>query len=291
MKIFGWLAGGILLFASCSADKSLYKVSDYTPEKQFTNGIEGPACDLEGNLYAVNFEKQGTIGRVTADGKVELFVELPEGAIGNGIRFYNKNEMFVADYKTHRIFSINTDTRLVTEFAREESMSQPNDIALSKKGFLYASDPHGKRSIGRIWKIDPKGRFTLIEPKMGTVNGIEVSPDEKLLYVNETIQRKIWVFDIDEYGNTKNKRLFYEFTDYGLDGMRCDIKGNLYVTRREKGTVVVLSPKGKILREIYLKGKMPTNVTFGGKNRKTIYVTLADRGCIEKFEVKYPGRE
>ncbi|MDD2798072.1 MAG: SMP-30/gluconolactonase/LRE family protein [Bacteroidales bacterium] len=290
MKIFELLVGGTLLFASCSADKSLYKVSDYTPEKQFTSGIEGPACDREGNLYAVNYQKQGTIGKVNADGTIEMFVELPQGSIGNGIRFGQKNEIYVADYKAHHIFKINTDTRIITDFAHEESMSQPNDIAVSKR-FIYASDPDWKTSSGRIWKIDSKGRFTLLESGMGTANGIEASPDDKLLYVNETVQRKIWVYNLDEYGNTRNKRLFYEFPDYGLDGMRCDDRGNLYVARREKGTVVVLSPEGKMLREIYLKGKIPTNVTFGGKDGKTLFVTVSDRGCIEKFKVKYKGRE
>ena len=53
----------------------------------FTSGVEGPAVDHEGNLYAVNYEKQGTIGKISPDGFSELFVKLPEGSIGNGIRF------------------------------------------------------------------------------------------------------------------------------------------------------------------------------------------------------------
>lgn len=60
---------------------------------------------------------------------------------------------------------------------------------------------------------------------MGTTNGIEVNPEGTKLYVNESIQRKIWVYDITENGNIQNKKLFYAFEDFGLDGMRTDKKG------------------------------------------------------------------
>ena len=75
-----------------------------------------------------------------------------------------------------------------------------------------------------------------------------------------------------------------------MDGMRCDSDGNLYVTRYGKGTIVKLSKEGKLLKEIILKGKNPSNIAFGGKDGKTAYVTLQDRGFIEKFEVEIPGR-
>jgi sugar lactone lactonase YvrE len=120
---------------------------------------------------------------------------------------------------------------------------------------------------------------------MGTTNGIEVSPDGKKLYVNESVQRKIWVYDIENNGTIINKKLLYSFKDFGLDGMRCDSKGNLYICRFDKGTVVILSPKGKFLKEIKLKGSKPTNITFSN-DFKTFYVTMADRGCIEIVENK-----
>jgi len=73
--------------------------------------------------------------------------------------------------------------------------------------------------------------------------------------------------------------------------MRCDEEGNLYVTRYDKGTVVKISPKGKILKEILLTGKKPSNITFGGADDKTVNVTLADNGNIEIFRVDVRGRE
>jgi len=119
---------------------------------------------------------------------------------------------------------------------------------------------------------------------------VEVSADEEHLYVNESIQRKIWIYDLDDSGNISNKRLFFQFEDYGLDGMRCDMEGNLYVARFGKGTIVILSPEGEVLKEIELQGKNVTNIAFGGTDGKSCFVTVADRGCIETFRVNVPGR-
>ncbi len=72
----------------------------------------------------------------------------------------------------------------------------------------------------------------------------------------------------------KNSSLLFEFPDFVMDGMRCDVNGNLYITRFGKGTVVKVSPEGKILEEVQLTGKKPTNVAFGGEDGRTVYVTL-----------------
>ena len=268
------------------SDKSF----DYTKEHLFTKGIEGPAVDSKGNLYAVNFKNEGTIGIVDKMGNPTIYTTLPNGSVGNGIRFDKKGNMFIADYTNHNILKIKKGSVNATVFAHEPTANQPNDIAISPKGILYASDPNWKDSTGKLWKIDKNG-FHLLESNMGTANGIEVNPDAKKLYVNESVQRKIWVYDLDKKGNINNKHLFFSFDDFGLDGMRCDNKGNLYVCRYGAGKVVVISPEGKIIRTIVLKGKNPTNITFGGKNKKQCFVTVSDRGCFESFFAKNSGKD
>jgi len=281
----------ICLLACVSTNKQnikneLYKSSFFSLPKSFTSGAEGPAVDKNGNFYAVNFQKQGTIGKIDADGKGEIFVELPNGSIGNGIRFNSKGEMFVADYVNHNILKINPQTKEVVAFAHADQMNQPNDLTIAKNDFIFASDPNWKNSTGQIWRIDTKGKATLLEGNMGTTNGIEVSPDSKRLYVNESIQRNVWVYDLSAQGEISNKKLFISFPDFGLDGMKCDSSGNLYITRFDKGTIAKVSPEGKILKEITLTGKRPTNIAFGGKNGKTCYVTLMDLGAVEMFQVE-----
>jgi len=266
----------------------LFISSVFTPVNSFTVGVEGPAVDKVGNIYAVNFAKQGTIGKITPQGKVSIFIELPDGSIGNGIRFDSRGNMLIADYTNHNILKVNMATGKLSVFAHESRMNQPNDIAIDSKDRLYASDPDWKTGTGNIWRVDNDGKVSFLD-SLGTTNGIELSPDEKILYVNAS--RQVWAYDLSPEGDIKNKRLFVEFSDFGMDGMRCDIQGNLYIARFGKGVVVKISPKGQVLKEIELKGKRPTNVAFGGKDGRTMYVTLQDQGNLESFRVDIPGLE
>ena len=261
-----------------------------TERDGFTSGIEGPACDADGNLYAVNYARQHTIGKVTPEGKCSVFVELPNGSIGNGIRFDSAGSMLIADYTNHNILKVDMGTRKISTYAHEPTMNQPNDIAIGSNDIVYASDPNWAESTGQIWCINTDGTVTLLEADMGTTNGIEVSPNENTLYVNESVQRNIWAYDLSATGEVSNKRLLIQFPDYGFDGMRCDVEGNLYVTRHGKGTIAKVSPQGEVLLEVELAGKDCTNLAFGGPDGRTCYVTLADRGNIEYFRTDLPGR-
>ena len=276
-----------LLLITCDKENTS---TDFTEEHLFTTGIEGPAVDASKNLYAVNFEKEGTIGIVDENGNASLYVTLPNASVGNGIRFDKEGNMFIADYVNHNVLLIAKGTKEVTVYAHHEELNQPNDLAIAPNGTLYASDPNWAASTGKLWKVTGEG-FELMEAEMGTTNGIEVSPDGKLLYVNESAQRNIWVYDIDDHGDLQEKRKFFQFEDFGMDGMRCDNQGNLYVCRYDAGKVVVFSPEGKIIREIILTGKKPTNIAFGGKDWKQCFVTMQGRGCFETFMAVNPGRD
>lgn len=268
---------------------SLFKSTPLTARNSFTRGIEGPACDAQGNIYAVNFARQQTIGRVTPEGKANIFVELPGDSVGNGIRFDAHGTMFVADYVGHNVLAIDRRSRRISVLVHHDAMNQPNDLAITTEGTLYASDPNWKQGTGQVWRITPKGQISLVASDLGTTNGIEVSPDGKTLYVNESRQRKIWAFAIRSDGSLVGKRLFKEFADYGLDGMRCDVDGNLYVTRQGKGTVARLSANGELLLEIDTLGAKPSNICFGGPDGRTAYVTEVEHQRLVQFRVDRPG--
>jgi sugar lactone lactonase YvrE len=276
-------------FFSEAVAEELFKTTVLTKPGEFTKGIEGPACDKAGNVFAVNFKEQGTIGRVSPDGKGEVFLTLPEGSTGNGIRFDKKGNMFIADYPKHNVLRVDAKTKKLTVLAHEPRMNQPNDLAIDAKGNLYASDPSWGKGTGQLWRISKKGKVMLLADDMGTTNGIEVSPDGKTLYVNESRQRNIWAFSIKKDGSVEKKRLLRKFKDHGFDGMRCDAKGNLYVTRHGKGTVVILSPEGKILKEIDVLGAKPSNLCFGGPDGRTVYVTEVEHTRLVQFRVEHPG--
>lgn len=271
-------------------EENFYISQPFTSNNEFTNGIEGPAVDKEGNLYVVNFGNEGTIGKVTPDGKASLFVTLPEGSTGNGIRFNSKGEMLIADYTGHNVLKVDMQSLEISVYAHHDDLNQPNDIAIMDNDIVFASDPNWKESKGQIWRVGLDGQFVRLEADMGTTNGIEVSPDNKTLYFNESVQRTVWAYDLSESGEISNKRLIHTFDDFGMDGMRVDIDGDLYVTRHGKGTVVKLSPEGKLLKEIKMSGEKPSNIAFGGVDGKTAYVTLQDNGNIDSFRVEKPGR-
>ncbi|MDO8834217.1 MAG: SMP-30/gluconolactonase/LRE family protein [Vicinamibacterales bacterium] len=287
------------LLCSCAAVASFgaqgasppFVASALTAEGSFTAGIEGPAVDAAGNVYAVNFERQQTIGRISPDGAGEIFVTLPDSSVGNGIRFGRDGRMYVADYVGHNILEVDMTTRTVSVFAHEPRMNQPNDLAIAVDGTIYASDPNWKDGTGQVWRIDRAGRVTLAAATMGTTNGIEVSPDGRTLYVNESVQRHIWSFTIAPDGSLGHKQPFARVDDFGFDGMRCDVDGNLYVTRYDKGTVIKLSPAGTVLQEIDVLGKKPSNICFGGPDGRTAYVTEVEHRRLVQFRVDRPGAE
>src|SRR5689334_4808239 len=168
---------------SMSTAFELYQASQFTAVDSFTSGIEGPACDRHGNLYAVNYERQHTIGKVTPAGECSVFLELPNGSIGNGIRFDSYGDMYIADYTNHNILRVTMEAAnralsleqrnaTISVYAHEPAMNQPNDICIAANDTIFASDPNWAGSWGQMWRIDRRGRVSLLETGMGTTNGI-----------------------------------------------------------------------------------------------------------------------
>ncbi|GHE99024.1 SMP-30/gluconolactonase/LRE family protein [Thalassotalea profundi] len=293
---------------ACATDtplkqRDLYQSEDWVGDGTFTSGIEGPAVAKNGDLFVVNYREQGTIGRVIDKNQVVLLVKLSNGSIGNGIRFDESGNMYIADYVNHNVLTINNKdlisnqleshqlkTDSVKVYAHSSMMNQPNDIAIMDNGIIFASDPNWAKNTGQLWRVNKEGKARLLVKEMGTTNGIEVSPDNKTLYVNESVQRNVWRYRLANDGSISDKRLLIHFDDFGLDGMRTDQQGNLYIARYGKGVIAIVSPKGKLIREVTLKGKFPTNVAFGGVDGKTVFVTMQKRGAIEKFNAEYSGR-
>ncbi|MCX6136246.1 MAG: SMP-30/gluconolactonase/LRE family protein [Ignavibacteriales bacterium] len=286
------LTASVLVLQSCISSRpvaDLHSV-DFTAENLFTKNIEGPAFDRAGNLYVVNFQQAGTIGKIDEQGECELFVTLPAKSIANSIQFNSRGDMLLADFPMHNVLRVDMRTKGISIYCHTDAFNQPNDICINMKDQLFASDPKWADSTGNLWRIDADGSPVLLESGMGTTNGIALSPDERFLYVNESIQRRVWRYNVDGDGGVSEKKLLIEFQNYGMDGMKCDSEGNLYIARFGKGTIAVVSPEGILLREVQLRGKNCTNLTFGGLDGRTVFVTLNDRKGLEKFRNDIPGK-
>ncbi len=256
---------------------------DFVKDNVFTQGVEGPTMH-NGALYAVNYAQQGTIGRVDNMGKTSLFVRLPNDSIGNGLQFDSHGNLFIADYVNHNILKVPAGSNKAEVFAHNSNMNQPNDIAITKTGVLFASDPNWANETGQLWRINADGSTKLLEENMGTTNGIAVNKENTKLYVNESVQRVVWQYDLDENLNISNKKVLIKFTDHGLDGMRVNNQGHVFITRYGAGKVLEVSPTGKVLNSYKLKGQHPTNLAFDDMQSR-VYVTMQKRGAIEVIEL------
>jgi sugar lactone lactonase YvrE len=286
--------------AASQADEPLWTAKPLTAENSFTAGIEGPNCDAEGNVYCVAYQARNTIAKTTLDGRTEIFVELPMGlpdakgkvkpSAGNGIVFDSKERMYVADYVNHNVLRIDVPTKKIEVFAHDDRFNQPNDLAIGPDDVIWCSDPAWGKNTGQIFRVDTDGKTTLAAEGLGTTNGIEVSPDGKTLYVNESVQRGVWALPIAADGKLGERKLVRQFPDHGFDGMRCDAEGRLFISRYGAGTVVVLDPKsGEIVREIDVLGKSPSNVCFGGPDGRTVFVTEVEKKRLVTFRSDTPG--
>jgi sugar lactone lactonase YvrE len=289
-----------LVGAALAEQPALFESRQITPSGEYTQGIEGPAVDAAGALFVVNFGHQGTIGKLKPGAsRSELFATLPPGSIGNGIRFDREGRMFIADFKKHNVLVIEPDGSAAKVYFHSDRFHQPNDLAIAGDGTLFASDPLFPHS-GQIWRIargaDGKGSGEIMssERSMGATNGIDLSPDGTTLYVSEPNTREVWAYRLD---GTKlaSPRLVKKVDRGELDGLRTDLDGKIYVARPLNGTIAVLAPdtppEAALVREITLRGNEPTNLTFGGPDGKSVFVTQRQGRFIESFRVDRAGRE
>ena len=303
---------GLAVFAAATLSSPAQDKKNIIVTETGITGIEGPAVDADGNLYFVsrNKMKDGKIRQLKKGAKKsEVYAPLTDGRLGNGIRFDKDGRMYVADFKGHNVlvfekgqkkdnvyFTTNTLPPSATKF------TQPNDLAIGNDGTIYASDPVFGSGTGRIWRITraPSGKGSgevmasnRKDGKMGVTNGLDVSPDGKTLYVGESTTGQIWAYRIDGNKLTAGEPLtsLATFSGGQLDGLRTDTSGQIYVTYNGGKKITVLTPQGATVREIPTLGSGPSNLTFGGPDGKTLFVTQTDGGFIESFTVDTPGRE
>jgi gluconolactonase len=256
------------------------------------NFTEGPAVAKNGDVYFTD-QPNDHIHKWTAkDGKVSLFMENTGRSNGT---YFDKNGMLIscADLE-NELWAIGPDGKaevLVSDY-QGKKLNGPNDLWIAPNGTMYITDPLYKRPW---WKRSPEMQqdgehvymlsadrktFTRVADDFTKPNGIIGTPDGKKLYVADIGAGKTYSFDILSDGSLANKQLFAEL---GSDGMTIDAKGNIYLTG--KG-VTVFNPKGEQIAQIPIEERWTANVVFGGKDRKTLFITAMGSVYTLKMKVK-----
>ena len=267
--------------------------------------FEGPAVDDKGNVFFSDITGNRIL-KMTPRSEVSVFREDSGRANGNafdaqgrlitcegfGLGPGGRRRLVRTDMKSSKI-------SVLTERYQGKRYNSPNDVCVDGKGRIWFTDPRYGDRVGMemdvegVYRIDPDGKVTRVlgQTDVQKPNGIAVAPDDKTLYVVDSNDdkggnRKLWAFDLSPKGELGKRRLIFDFQQgRGGDGVRVDMKGNLWVaagirTPRPPGEVTdipqgvyVISPQGKLLGRVPIPEDYVTNLAFGGPERKTLYVT------------------
>jgi gluconolactonase len=241
---------------------------------QFT---EGPADDGHGNLYFTDIPNN-TIHRLSADRRVEVFTS--ESRRSNGLMFASKGRLLACEMSGQLVaWDVEKKERQVlADDYKGKPFNAPNDLVIDREGGVYFTDPHfgaanplpqGGTCV--YYWTEAKG-LRRVTDNLPAPNGVMLSPDEKTLYVFPSGSSTMLAYPIQSPGELGEKREFYSLRPggNGADGATIDSKGNIYITSHLG--VEVVAPNGKHLGIIECPEK-PANVTFGGTDLKTLYIT------------------
>lgn len=232
---------------------------------------EGPACDAEGNVYFSDIPNE-RIHRWSVDGKLTTFREDSGGA--NGLFFDKQGNLLACEGGNRRLTSIaDGKVTVLADSYQGKKLNSPNDLWIDPNGGVYFSDPRYGRDMEieqdgfHVYYLPPKGKeLVRVIDDLVKPNGVLGTSDGKLLYVADAGDSKTYVYKIQPDGSLVDRKLI---APVGSDGMTLDEKGDLYLTRN---VVHVYSPDGQLITQIDIP-EAPANACFGGKDRKTLFIT------------------
>lgn len=239
--------------------------------------------------------------RWTAGGELETIYS-PSGK-ANGLTLDHQGRLLVAGWGSRTVWRLEPDGSATVLASRHDGkkLNTPNDIVVKSDGTIWWTDMAGGLFIPGmctddvqryldfegLFRIDPDGSVTLLVDEFQGPNGLCFSPDESLLYVNETGRRQVRVWEVQPDNSLRNGRVFYrdEGTEPGtVDGMKADIEGNIYVTG--SAGIHVVDPSGRLLGRIHVPDHT-SNMAWGGSDWRTLYITA--RGQAYRLRLLIPG--
>jgi gluconolactonase len=222
----------------------------------------------------------------------------------NGMTYDEQGRLVVAGWASRTVWRVEHDGSIVilASHYQGKKINTPNDIVVKSDGAIYWTDPPNAMYIPGmagedlqryldfigVFRLSPDGKaLTPVADDFENPNGLAFSPDESLLYINDTSRRHIRVFDVDADGTLKNGRLFYEARGNepgNPDGMKVDVEGNVYCTG--PAGIHVIDPRGNLLGRIKVPGHA-TNFNWGDSDWRTLFITT--RNSVYRVRLGIPG--
>lgn len=249
---------------------------------------EGPAANAEGHIYFSDIPNNKTHKFNVLTGELTTTRQDSQG--GNGIRIDKDGVIYTCEHGGRRISATLPDGKVITvvDSYNGKKLNSPNDLWIDPKGGIYFTDPRygnadnlEQDGFHVYYKFAGSKRVIRVCDDLVKPNGIIGTPDGRVLYVADLGDNKTYKYDVQPNGTLSNKKLFAE---RGSDGMTMDSLGNVYLTR---GAVHVYSSAGEYLGEIK-SAESPANVTFGGTDKKTLFITA--RKGLYAIRMKVTGQ-
>lgn len=250
---------------------------------------EGPAVDKYGNIFFTD-QPNNKIWKYDTKGKLSVFLE--NTSRSNGMFFDKKGNLITCADEQNQIISINRKGKikvLVTDF-KGLHFNGPNDLWISNTGGIYFTDPFYSRDYWtrkmpeiqaeNVYYVQKNKAPILVANQLMKPNGIIGSADGQFLYVADIKANKTYRYTISADGTLHSQTLF---VNRGSDGMTIDDSGNIYLTGNG---VFVYNSNGELIEQIKVPESWTANVTFGGKDNHTLFITASKSVYTLQMKVK-----
>jgi gluconolactonase len=252
---------------------------------------EGPTCDANGNVFFTD-QPNNRIMEWSVAGKLSTFMQ-PAGR-ANGMVFDAKGDLIACAEEHNELWSIAPDKKVtvLVKGYQGKYLNGPNDVWVAPNGAMYITDPFYQRkwwdhstmalTNEEVFYLSPdRKNLTRVTDDLKKPNGITGTPDGKTLFVADIEADQTWRYDILPDGSLTNKTLFCA---KGSDGMTIDDEENLYLTGH---SVNIFDKTGRQIGHINVPEPWTANVSFGGKDHKTLFITAS--GSLYSIRLRAKG--